>query len=628
MKRILSLFTLIAMFLLVSCDSSLDHLGGEQQPSLSQGSSLPGMQVGTQNAEPDSVRLQEWERFREQHGENWNIRWDEKTGLPRTIRNGQTEPYRGSSEMAAHAFLTEYRNLFAMQGDLRDLRVEKTTENRYGLRRVTLRQYVSNIPVEGAQYKVQMDGDGRVIMANGYYYPGIEISTRASLSANQAISRSKNDLGVTDLSGESNTTELVIFPQRDIGSFALAWKTVIFAEEPFTDWLFYIDAHSGKVLEKYNRLTHVTGTGNVFPTHPGLSSVTSVNLYDLSGNGFLDGTFVEVFNASSARAHSSSHNFQYSTGSTHFDEVSLYYHVDNFRRNFINYLDGNNNLFTKLEATARENTICPSNACFSRATGNLYFSDTFEFAREDKIVHHEYGHAVIYDIESGIRSTVSEEGAISEGVPDYFAGAFTGRSQILDYAVPFAMRDMANPDINSFSQYTSEAPVPPHDGGEFFSSILWDIRNAPGISGSQSDFLVYDALHGISGTPNFVEFRDAMATAADAAYGSAHKNLVKDYFYFKGVGEYSLSPTVSGPGFVQVNATETWSSNVAGGLSPYSGHYWHKRESPMHPWLIVDTGPSYTETISSGANFQLGFCVTDSRSISRCSEPFQVFVQI
>ncbi len=625
-KRIPSLFILIAMLLFASCDSSIDHFGGEKQPSISQGSSLPGMQFGSQTAEPDSVRLQEWARFKEQHGESWVIRWDDRTGLPQTIRNGQTEPYRGSADVAARAFLTENRNLFAMRSDLGDLRVEKTTENRYGLQRVTLRQYVSNIPVDGAQYKVQIDGNGHVIMANGYYYPGIEISTRASLSANQAINRSKNDLGVTDLSGESNMAELVILPQRDIGSFALAWKTVIFAEEPFTDWLYYIDAHTGEVIEKHNRLTHVTGTGDVYPTHPDLSSVTTVDLFGLSGNGYLDGTYVEVLNASNPRAHSSSHNFQYSTNSTHFDEVSLYYHVDNFRRNFINNLDAGNNLFTKLKATAHDNLTCP-NACFSSTTGNLYFSNTFDLAKEDKVVHHEYVHAVIYDIESGISSTASEEGAISEGVPDYFAGAFTGRSQIGEYAAPFAMRDMANPGISSFSQYTSEVPVPPHDGGEFFSSILWDIRNASGISGSHSDFLVYDALYGISGTPDFLEFRDAMMTADDAAYGGNHTDLIQDHFYFKGIGEYSLNPWVTGPGFVRINDTETWTASVSGGLSPYTGYTWYKRDDPSSSWLGAGSGTSYVETISSGDDFQLRFCVTDARSIGRCSEAFQVFVR-
>lgn len=362
-----------------------------------------------------------------------------------------------------------------------------------------------------------------------------------------------------------------------------------------------VDANSGEILEKLNQLTDVTGDGNVYPTHPGLSSVTNKPLYGLVGNGYLDGTYVDVQNASASEAYSSSHSFKYSTSNTHFEEVSLYFHIDNFRRNFVEGLDASNDLFNKLTATAHDNSTCPNNACFSSSTQDLYFSDGYPFAKEDKVVHHEYGHAVIYDIQSGIQSTSSEEGAISEGTPDYFSGSFTNRSRILEYAVPFAERDMANPDISSYSDYKSDPSYPnvaPHTGGEFFSAILWDLRNT--IGASVADFLVYDALYRITGGPDFLEFRDAVIAADDAAYGGANYEDIRNTFAEWGIGTaIVLTVSIGGPHGVNDGQTGYFTANVsnADGSVDYQ---WYYRQETYSSW-IADGGnsSSYSRTFYS-----------------------------
>jgi len=379
-----------------------------------------------------------------------------------------------------------------------------------------------------------------------------------------------SNLDLTNPQGESNKAKLFVLPKAE-GTFALMWKVNVFAENPSTNWLYYVDAHSGEVIQKVNQVTDVIGTGDLFPTSPCRSAVGSQDLYGLYGNGHLDGTYVEVLNSSASRAYSGSNTFAYSQASTHFDEVSLYYHVDNFRRNFIEGLDADNSLFDRLDVYAHNNSICPDNACFSG--GDLYFSDTFDFAREDKIVHHEYSHAVINDIDSDILSWNNEEGAINEGTPDYFAGSFTGRSQILDCALPTFDRDMANPEIGSYDEYqnieNTEGAVPPHDGGEFFSAILWDLYNS--MNASQVDFLVYDALYRVTSDPTFLEFRDAMMAADNPAYGGVHRDDIQNTFADWGVGlYYPPEVSISGPASINQGELGTWTSDVSGGSGSYS----------------------------------------------------------
>lgn len=297
----------------------------------------------------------------------------------------------------------------------------------------------------------------------------------------------------------------------------------------------------------------------------------------MDGSGYLRGTYANVVNDEAGRAHSSSHSFQYGTSNTHFDEVNLYYHIDTFRNNFIEGLeDGSHALgFTQITAHAHSTHYVYGdvNAWFSRIDRELYFgnasSDPFinNFAREDKVVYHEYSHAVIYDQNSGIESVAEEEGAISEGVPDYFAGAYTGRALIGEYVG--ITRDMASPEIGTYSEYQDEAPVSAHAGGEFFSSVLWDLRNASGIDPAKVDWLVYAALSYVSDNPTFYEFRSAMLAENNAEYNGADKCKIQNAFAERGVGTSCLRVYISGPTTVDSGELETWTASAANGLPPY-----------------------------------------------------------
>lgn len=452
-----------------------------------------------QNDDIDFFKKEQWEQFKANEGEDWDIRWKESNTAPRTISNGLSKVYNGSAETIAKQFLMEYNQLFSMKSDLSDLRYIETKTNR-DMRHVILLQQYKDIPVEGARYRVHIRSDNRIDMANGNYYPDINISTDPTITGQQAIQSAKNDLSVSTLKGENNSTELVVYPTTD-STFVLSYKTRIIAEEPSIFWLYFIDANTGEVIEKINKITPVIGTGNVYKKHPGISSVTTETFYRLNGDGYLDGKYVKVENDNAGRAYSASNSFEYSTSSTHFDEANLYYHVDRFRHEFIENIDDGGLGFTKI--TAHAHSYHPvyetNNAWFNWFTKEIYFGDGLgagfnSFAREDKVIYHEYSHAVIYDINDEIEYRDDEGGAILEGTPDYFAGSFTNRPIIGEYAVPSAQRNMNNPEIVSYQDYKDQNIVGPHVGGEFFSSILWDIRNHNGIDSEKVDYLVYDAL--------------------------------------------------------------------------------------------------------------------------------------
>lgn len=324
MKRFILTY-LLFLFLIASCDSPMNNLNGDQQQS-----SVPEITSEIPPDAPpamaDSIRKAIWQQFKNQNGSQWQVRWNKRTGLPASIFSGLTEKtYPGNAEQAARGFLADHGTLFGFQ-NLSRLQHVKTQTHR-GIRHVTFNQTVKDVPVYEAEYKVHLRSDGRVDMANGRYYPDIDISTSPSVSKTSAVDAARSELELPTGTVLQSSAELVIYPTDE--QFRLAWELVLFSEEPLTDWFFMVDANSGEILEKLNQLTDVTGDGNVYPTHPGLSSVTNRDFYGLLGNGYLDGTYVDVQNASASEAYSSSHSFQYSTSNTHFDEASLYYHVDN-----------------------------------------------------------------------------------------------------------------------------------------------------------------------------------------------------------------------------------------------------------------------------------------------------------
>jgi len=521
--------------------------------------------------QPDQTRMTAWENFRTEEGEEWTIRWNEKTGLPRTMLGVTNKSYEGDPETIACTFLSENQQLLNTKNQLTDLQHVKTQTHR-GVHYVTLQQYYKEIPVNGAEYVIHVHESGQVGMVTGFYYPDIDISISPSVTASSALSLAKTNLNIVNPIQDKSTTNLVVYPEND--KYTFVYKVRVNTENPYHDMEYIIDANNGAVLSKTDKAKNfghftsetTSGTGRVYPKHPLNSTLTDVSLNGLAYNGRLDGTYTKIKNKKFSTAYEVYNSFIYSPTSTHFVEVSLYYHIDTFRRNFIEPLDVNNNLFTKIEATAHnDNSYCKDNACFQAGPFALFFSDTYPFAKEDKVVYHEYSHAVIYDIESGIESEKNEEGAISEGLPDYFAGAATPTkrdSSGESLGKTSFERSLVTPEINTYSEYTtilnSQGSVNQYDGGEFFASILWEIRNDPRISGTNADELVYDAIYGVSGNPDFLEFRDAMMAADLASNQGYHRHIIQDLFAAKGVGIPSaLNVSISGPINMDEGTSET-----------------------------------------------------------------------
>lgn len=628
-------FFIVSIIFLSTCDSPVGDLNsGDQNQDQTDPLLVSSIPPGTPPAMADSIRQAAWQQFKSQNGPEWQITWNERTGVPLTVFSGTSKKsYQGSPEQAARSFLKEYAGLFGMRADLSDLKLDRTN-TRKGITHVRFQQTYKNIPVWEGDYLVHLNSDGRIEMVNGNYYPSIQSSTSPGFGESAARQTALDDLGSSvSLHGEISS-ELIIYPTEQPKKFRLAWRVLVPANAPVGgDWQYFVDAASGTIVEKVNLTTSIVGDGDILEGHPGLTPApVNRDFYRLDGSGYLQGNHAKVFNDVAERAFSSEHSFQFNINNAHFDEANVYWHLDTYRASF---LETNLTFFGNFGSDGDEDivawvhdvTVNPNNAGWSPITQELRFGNNLEFAKEDKIIYHEFTHGAVDVAHGGIDPEPNEEGAIDEGNADYFSGAYTGRPRIGESITNDEddIRDMNNPIISTYSEYIAkkdgdfpgeDSPagfVEEHDGGELWSAVLWDLRSI--IDSYTANNLVFEALGYISSNPTFIEYRNAMIEADDFNYQGDHIIDIMDTFAARGIGEPAppIWVYIDGPGFISSFGDFEYVANTAWEDGPVS-YQWSILWEQSSTWQDLGTSPTQTVFINNDYDFQLRVDVQDSEN--------------
>jgi hypothetical protein len=171
------------------------------------------------------------------------------------------------------------------------------------------------------------------------------------------------------------------------------------------------------------------------------------------------------------------------------------------------------------------------------------------------------------------------------------------RPVILDYAFASVKRDMTNPRIATYSDYTGPnwgyPNVEAHDGGELWSASLWDLHNNSAIGNTTADWLVYGGLHRITSSATFLAYREGIIAEDQANYGGTHLNKIKNTFALRGIGDPTL-PLISGPSRLSVGQQGTWTVSTDWGTGSYS-YAWYFRSS--------DTGGQWSGPVSASSSY-------------------------
>ncbi|MCI0330511.1 MAG: M4 family metallopeptidase [candidate division Zixibacteria bacterium] len=191
-------------------------------------------------------------------------RIDDERGVPRRISGKlQQGLSKGDVVQTVYEFFEKNRELYGLSDPRSELKVTRNEKNQLGTL-VVLKQLYGNVEVWNTMLKANFGRDGNLYAIYGSTYPDIDLSTAPSLDSNSALEIVIRDLefppgldyGLIELErfgrrqpkGRPPLTRLAIFSHR--GKYHLVWVVRLLGYKTDSDWEYFIDAHTGEILEK------------------------------------------------------------------------------------------------------------------------------------------------------------------------------------------------------------------------------------------------------------------------------------------------------------------------------------------------------------------------------------------
>ncbi|MEW6088255.1 MAG: M36 family metallopeptidase [bacterium] len=501
-----------------------------------------------------------WQEFKKNYGENWNVKWNKKTGTPHRVF-GNKKPVTGKDgvlkrtegqknfsesefESVSRAFIEQNQGLFKI--DNSDLKLQRS--RKHGpIFYVTFKQLFQNVPVYNSRVDFQFDKDGNLLLFGADVFPDINIPVLQKIDENNAVKIIKDDINFNPEKDKISVPELLIYPEeiKEGFKYYLVWKLEVTVKRPAGNWVYFIDAENAGIKMKYNDINNdISGkiTGYILPFYSGdspqevsfpyesvfagsysaisnkdgnYSVPTPFGIYLLTSG--LSGKYLNVTNEDGNNSlfyktlnDSESQNIIWNTGLTsgYYEEMNVYYHSMKMH-DYIKSIDPE---FTGMDycvpAVVRITDYYRDNAYWSNTEGMGFGAGTSGYSKSwalfADVIYHEYTHGVtdrLYMQEGGSLDYIdgTESGAMDEGFSDYWACTLTDESLIgegLLHSRPY----IRNIDNNFVSPEDFSDEV--HADGRIIAGAMWRMRKYLGRD--TADRLFHFARYGLPTT--FADF--------------------------------------------------------------------------------------------------------------------------
>ncbi len=165
--------------------------------------------------------------------------------------SGQIPTDEHDPEQAARAFFDRYAALYSMRSPQQELQLARLEEDSLGMHHLRFNQTANGVPVFGGQLIVHLR-DGFITAVNGTYFPGLQVDTVPRLTQEEALAIVLQDVGDEQAEFRTNRSGLVVYV--DDGQPFLTWKINVFSRRNLGNWLYFVDAHDGRIVHKLNQL--------------------------------------------------------------------------------------------------------------------------------------------------------------------------------------------------------------------------------------------------------------------------------------------------------------------------------------------------------------------------------------
>ncbi len=477
--------------------------------------------------QPDTRVLGSLAAFRSESPGVWTVRWNDRTGVPRSILGKGNKRYRINDPVEiAKTFLRETADMFRSENGFADLSLDRVLTSGQS-RHVHFAQEIDGIPLFQCGLSVHISPKGEVRQVNGEYVPRPEIKGTWALTDKQALEAALGNISGTRATGRPAIEKVLYF---DGSSARRAWQVRMTTDIPLGAWEMVVDGADGKVLYRSNYVDFATGTGSVYDLHPLAGDPVLKDLLYMKALTALKSKFVTVKNEDEREASDPDGRYVYDPENTHFDEVMVYYQIIVIH----DYFAGLG--FHSLDKRAPGATVHVGddydNAYFHPWFNGFYFGDgnkLNDLAKEANVVHHEYTHAVTGKIVS-LRG--GEAGAMNEAFSDYFACTQDDDPLIGEYVcsrLPLGyLRNMENE-----LHYPEDIEGEVHHDGKIYGATLWDLRKALGKD--VTDMLAHVSRYHMRSGAKFVGGLEGLVAADLDLYNGVNEETIRRIFATRGI---------------------------------------------------------------------------------------------
>ncbi len=567
---------------------------------------------------------------------------------------GAAEPGFSLEATTARQFIKDKTKLLQLKDPEAETTLASESKDELGYTQVRFRQKFNGLEVYPADLLVQLNPKGDVSLVMGSYTPTPSgLSTTPTIDAGHAVTVAQ-DYVKSDASAEILDKSLVVYAPKK-RSPKLAYKVEVNASM-IHDWMVFVDARDGSVINSYDRVCSAAATGSGVDE---LGQTRSLKLWKSTDNKYyLCDTSKPMFNAAGSKPPAPDttkggiiisdgnnvtdrelNRFYYCNSTNNnsgwrkdavgaaFNLGRIYdYYKTRFKRNSI---DGNGGTISGIV------NVTMDNAFWNDSAKCMVFGNLDRYPSALDVVAHEMTHGVTFKTSN--LEYQDQSGALNESMSDIFGEGCEGyynANKLPDYLLGTLLkqgigRDMIKPENKNcpsrMSNYvtTTQDSGGVHTNSSIINHAFWLLAQGlnPGIGQEHAlDIFYRTNTTKLQKNSQFLDCRRACVASAKELYGSNSTEAQKTAAAFDAVEIFDGKSNPPPPPTGGTSGTDSTLATVYNNFVLYLG----RRETaqgdgvygnflgnnPAAPYKRLSVWGNGTIAVFVTADYDLGFVDT------------------
>lgn len=221
-----------------------------------------------------------------------DYKYNEKVGSPEFVSGNLTKPSSKSAESIVYDYLNANKDKFKLgsKSSAESFTVKSKAKDNLGYTSIKLQQVYNGVPVWGSTQAAVVNEDGVLTTFSGTVLPDLDskkgLKSEKKVNENKSISIAEEDLGFIPEYEKLPTADLVVYSNGDEATYAYLVNLNFLSPKP-GNYNYFIEASTGKILNKYNDLDEAHGNQDqktvTAAAKPGDATLTGTNT---TGTGY------------------------------------------------------------------------------------------------------------------------------------------------------------------------------------------------------------------------------------------------------------------------------------------------------------------------------------------------------